>query len=100
MFLPSSRYAHLDEIYIEDAQGRRIVYKARRFPPMWRGAHMAGLDPVRFHDRPDLMAARNLGNPLSFYRICESNPIMHPMELVAEVDKDTFIPKAGHREDP
>ena len=35
-------------------------------------------------DRLDLITARTLGDPELFWRICDSNEVMHPLELTSE----------------
>ena len=32
-------------------------------------------------ERPDLVAARYLGDPEQYWRLCDGNPVLHPREL-------------------
>jgi hypothetical protein len=83
MFEPTSRYSTLETATITTAEGRAVAYKRRRFLP--RGAEMPLLVEVTVveGDRLDLIAARVLGDPEQFWRICDANDAMNPPDLTA-----------------
>jgi hypothetical protein len=92
MFEQTSRYAHLKPITFTTDEGRVISYIPRRFLP--QGTHLPVLTEivVQGRDRLDLMAARTLGNPTMFWRICDANDAMQPIELTAEVGRILRVP--------
>jgi hypothetical protein len=81
MFDSSSRYADdltAVNIYVTK-DGRRIPYKQRRFVPDPRQMGAVAELEVQPADRLDLIAARGLGDPLLFWRVCDANGIAHPL---------------------
>jgi hypothetical protein len=82
MFDPTSRYNALETRTMLLQDGRMAAYKRRRFLPKGKDIPaMAELSPPP-GDRLDLFAARTLGDPLAFWRICDANDAMDPNELV------------------
>jgi hypothetical protein len=92
MFTPSSRYYSLETATIELPDGRQVAYKRRRFLP--RGSEMPLLveTAVQQSDRLDLITHRILGDSLHFWRICDANDAMDPLELTEEVGRLLRIP--------
>ena len=84
MFEPGSRYESIETATMTMPDGRVVAYKRRRFLP--RGEEMPLLVEVTVTegDRLDLIAARTLGDPEQFWRICDANNAMNPEELTAE----------------
>ena len=82
MFEPTSRYYSLGTKTYTGADGRIIAYVSRRFVP--RGESMTLLIEVIVSqgDRLDLIAARTIGDPEQFWRICDANNAMDPQDLV------------------
>ncbi len=80
MFAPTSRYASIDTVTLTQGD-RTIAYKRRRFLP--RGADLPLLSTavVLDGDRLDLIAARTLGDPEQFWRVCDANDAMNPADL-------------------
>jgi hypothetical protein len=85
MFETSSRYATVPDAWLEralpDGTTRTIRYKRRRFLPP-----AESLTPLTRHvmtdaDRLDLVAARYIGDPTAFWRLCDSNDVLRPSEL-------------------
>jgi hypothetical protein len=85
MFEPTSRYAGIAEATIEVAAEagttRTIRYKRRRFLPV-----PGEMTPLTEHtmsdaDRLDLVAARDVGDPTGFWRLCDAHDILRPDEL-------------------
>lgn len=79
MFEPNSRYATVDEATL-DLDGRVIRYKRRRFVPEPAGSPVAEHTVVA-GDRLDLLAARYLGDPTQFWRLCDASGVLDPDEL-------------------
>jgi len=81
MFDSASRYAKLETVEIEQPDGSVIVYARRRFiPPADTHVEIARVE-VNAGERCDLLAARTLGDPLHYWRICDANDVQDPAEL-------------------
>jgi hypothetical protein len=90
MFQPTSRYATISTVTLTDAQGREVVYVQRRFVPAVTGD---GLEhTVTQGDRLDNIAARQLGDPELFWRLCDANGATRPAELTETVGRKLRIP--------
>jgi hypothetical protein len=85
MFETTSRYAAIAdatiEVEAEDGTTRTIRYKRRRFLPATNE-----MTPLTEHvmseaDRLDLLAARYVGDPTGFWRLCDAHDILRPGEL-------------------
>ncbi len=91
MFEPTSRYADLETVKMEVQNSRgepRVVsYKRRRFVPS--GVTMTTLaeHTVAQGDRLDNLAARYVGDPEQFWRICDANDAGRPQELTEKVGR-------------
>jgi hypothetical protein len=84
VFDQNSRYARLADLDYEDAEGRKIKYRERRFLPQGRALPLLQHVDLAPGDRLDLIAARILGDPLLFWRICDANNCMNPFDLTDE----------------
>src|SRR5829696_3615460 len=90
MFEPSSRYAKCKDAKMTVAAEKEkdeyiIIYKKRRFIPAEERMHLLqDTVIVGGGDRLDLIAARMLGDPEQFWRICDANDAMHPLDLTRE----------------
>lgn len=84
MFDPNSRYEHLEEAVYEDENGRKIVYKRRRFLPQGEPIPEFKRVYIELGARLDNITAQTLGDPLAFWQICDANNAMNPFDLVAE----------------
>lgn len=81
MFGPTSRYNAVSVFRVTAADGREIAYIGRRFlPPADR---FALLFERRMHqsERVDHVAAEFLGDPEQFWRLCDANGVVDPLEL-------------------
>jgi hypothetical protein len=91
VFEANSRYAGIEtaELAVEE---RRITYVRRRFVP----PEAAGAEPVSHTvaqgERLDHLAARYLGDPTQFWRICDANGALRPGELTAAPGRAIDIP--------
>jgi len=92
MFDPASRYYNLETAEYVGEEGKKIAYKRRRFLPL--GEEMPLLVEVRVAqgDRLDLIAARTLGDPEHFWRICDANDAMNPFDLTSEIGRVLRVP--------
>lgn len=94
MFVKESRYYNIEDAAIE-LNGKTIVYKKRRFLP--DGSSMSLLQEITVSagDRSDRIAARVGGDPEQYWRICDPNNVMHPLELTNEPGTMIKIAMAG-----
>jgi len=92
MFTFTSRYFNLETATITLPDGRTAIYKRRRFLP--RGQLMPTLTEVMVTqgDRLDLIAARTLGDPEHFWRVCDANDAMNPFDLTTESGRILRVP--------
>jgi len=85
MFEPTSRYAQIEEVSlpVRDAEGREreVRYKKRRFLPPPGGEATIVEHTVTQGDRLDNLTSRYLGDPTQFWRVCDANGVLHPLEL-------------------
>ncbi len=79
MFEPTSRYAQVGEGTLT-VGGRLVRYKRRRFVPVPTGAVVVEHVVVP-GDRLDLLAARYLGDPTQFWKLCDAAGVLDPDEL-------------------
>jgi hypothetical protein len=82
MFEPTSRYYSLGNRVYSDPGGQPIVYRERRFPPQASGQPLLVEVKVGPVDRLDLIAWRTLGNPELFWRVCDANDALNPIDAV------------------
>lgn len=84
---PNSRYYGVETATLTTATGREIVYLRRRLLP--DPDHLALLRDhvVEQGDRPDLVAATELGDPELAWRLCDGNPVFRPEELTAVINR-------------
>ncbi len=84
LFAPTSRYYGLDTETLVTADGRTIVYVVRRFIPPPESFQLLQEHTVTQGERLDNIAARYLGDPELFWRLCDANRAMRPEDLVAK----------------
>jgi hypothetical protein len=82
----NSRYAKTGtlQITVPDGAGgkREIVYQSRRFiPPAGSAGQLLVEHTMLDGERLDGIAARYLGDPSQYWRICDSNAAVDPSEL-------------------
>ena len=88
MFEPTSRYYGIETVKMtvgDDEDPRVISYKRRRIIPS--GERMTTLveHTVTQGDRLDNLAARYVGDPEQFWRICDANDVLRPEDLTEEI---------------
>lgn len=87
MFEPSSRYANCKDATLVINEEKSVRYKRRRFLPPLKSMTLLQEVTVTSSDRVDLLAARVIGDPEQYWRICDANDILHPLELTSEPGK-------------
>lgn len=91
---PTSRYAQVERAIHVAADGTPLHYLRRRFIPQASGPEL-GVHEVVEGDRPDTIAARHLGDPEQFWRLCDANGVMHPRDLTAEIGRAVRVTLPG-----
>ena len=89
-FSDSSRYAGL-EIAAITIDGETYSYVRRRFLPQPERMSAVGEHAVAQGERLDHIAARFVGDPLFFWRICDANRAMRPEELTETIGRRLVI---------
>jgi hypothetical protein len=92
MFGSKSRYASLTAAEYTEKDGRIIRYVPRRFLPDGTAMPLLTTVTVVQGDRLDLIAARTLGDPEQFWRVCDANNAMEPGELTAKNGVTVRVP--------
>jgi hypothetical protein len=91
VFDPTSRYQDIETVKMmaRDNRGepRVVSYKRRRFLPPRRVMTKLAEHTVVQGDRLDNLAARYVGDPGQFWRICDANGVLRPDELTEEVGR-------------
>lgn len=87
----TSRYAGLGTAVLRviDAGGteREIRYLPRRFAPPAEDMVTLAEHTVAEGERLDTIAARYLGDPQQFWRVCDANTVLRPEELTEEIGR-------------
>jgi hypothetical protein len=95
MFDPTSRYFGLPVGSItipgSDGRPREVRYVRRRFIPPDEGLPTLLEHAVTEGDRLDNIAARYLGDPTQFWRICDANDVLRPQELTEAIGRTIRI---------
>lgn len=91
MFEPTSRYQEIETVKmtIQNSRGepRVVSYKRRRFVPPGNTMTTLAEHTVVQGDRLDNLAARYVGDPEQFWRICDANDAVRPEELTEKVGR-------------
>lgn len=99
MFEPSSRYYAIETagLTVLDGAGepRVVGYVRRRFIAGAPSNATLVSHAVVQGERLDHLAARYLGDPTQFWRICDANNALRPEELVEEPGRRIDIPLPG-----
>jgi hypothetical protein len=88
-FGPESRYYGLSILSTTTPSGSQINYVARRFIPPPESYSLLQRYRVQQGDRIDVIAASLVGNPLSYWQICDANLALEPNDVTA--NPGTFI---------
>ena len=84
MFEHTSRYYSLEKVAFILPDGREVRYARRRFLPRAEDMPRLAEVTVAEGDRLDMITFRTLGDPLHFWRVCDANNAMNPVDLTAE----------------
>jgi hypothetical protein len=99
VFEPTSRYFALEtaELTVLDAAGeqRVVAYVRRRFVTGAPSSATLVSHAIAQGERLDHLAARYLGDPTQFWRICDANGVLRPEELVEEPGRRVDVPLPG-----
>src|SRR5215510_14790935 len=87
MFPATSRYFGIETTTIETSDGKVHAYLRRRFIPQPERFTTLQEYSVVQGDRIDNLAARFLGDPLQFWRMCDANRAMRPEELTEVIGR-------------
>lgn len=82
LFATNSRYVGIPTSTLVAADGTTIAYVQRRFLPQPDQLAQLQQYSVLQGDRLDLLAAKFLGDPTLFWRICDANGAMRPEDLI------------------
>ena len=85
LFPPGSRYYGVETAIHESADGSRTPYLRRRFIPPPSSHATVAEHVVAGGERLDGLAARYLGDPRAWWRICDANAAMRPEDLTDAV---------------
>jgi hypothetical protein len=95
MFQPTSRYHDVETVKmtVRDSRGepRVVSYKRRRFVPSGAAITTLAEHTVAQGDRLDNLAARYVGDPEQFWRICDDNNVLRPEVLTEEIGRTVRI---------
>ena len=85
LFAANSRYVGIATSTLVAADGTTIAYVQRRFIPQPDQLAQLQQYTVVQGDRLDVLAAKYLGDPTLFWRICDANGAMRPQDVTATV---------------
>lgn len=88
MFDHTSRYYAIATATFTFPDGRLVSYVRRRFLPRGNDLPLLAETSVTPGERIDLLADRVYGDPLAFWRICDANDAMDPLEMLNEAADD------------
>jgi hypothetical protein len=80
---PESRYYGLPLLTQTAPNGDQISYVSRRFIPPPEDFALLQRYRVQQADRVDVIAGSILGNPLSYWQICDANLALEPDDVTA-----------------
>jgi hypothetical protein len=91
LFIATSRYYGLPTETYVTPQGQTIAYVTRRFVPPPERFQLLQEYSVVQGDRVDNVAARFLGDPELFWRLCDANRAVRPWLLTAKAGRKLRI---------
>jgi hypothetical protein len=80
-FPPTSRYHLVGTAVHTTPAGGEIIHLRRRFIPPPDRFHLLQEHTVTEGERHDTLAARFVGDPEQFWRLCDANGVLRPEEL-------------------
>lgn len=92
-FGPQSRYSGVPLALLQRRPGEPgVVYVRRRFIPAPGSLTIVARHVAAALDRPDLLGAKHLGDPLLYWRIADANAVLDPNELTDTLGRRVDIP--------
>jgi len=88
----TGRYSDSTLLTFENDKNEIIQYLSRRFVPKETNQASGAVQEVQPGDRPDLVAYRAYGNPLSYYHIADYNLSMNPFTLTTTPGRLLVVP--------
>src|SRR5687767_13252156 len=86
-FPPTSRYHQTPVTTLTAPGGREIAYLKRRLVPPPERFALLQEHAVSEGERLDHLAARHLGDPEQFWRLCDANGAIRPDELLEPIGR-------------
>jgi hypothetical protein len=80
-FPPTSRYYGIETLIMQTADGKKLTYLQGRFVPQPERFALLQEHLVTQDERLDNITARYLGDPEQFWRLCDANRALNPLEL-------------------
>jgi hypothetical protein len=90
-FPPTSRYALTPTMTFVRADGSMVTYLKRRFVPAPENLALLQWHQVVQGERLDNIAAKYLGDPEQFWRLCDANRALRPQELTETIGEKLRI---------
>ena len=90
-FPPTSRYALTPTTTLVRADGSMVTYLKRRFLPAPENLALLHWHQVVQGERLDNIAAKYLGDPEQFWRLCDANRALRPDELTETIGRKLRI---------
>jgi len=84
-FAANSRYFNQPVTKLTLDDGTEVAYLTRREIPAPESLSTIGELEVLAGDRPDLMAARAIGDPEQWWQIADANAVIDPSELTENI---------------
>jgi len=87
MYPITSRYYAIEVVTLDAPDGRQVAYLRRRFVPPPERFELLAEHVVTEGERLDNIAARYVGDPEQFWRLCDANGAMRPEELTETIGR-------------
>ena len=91
LFPANSRYYRIATTTLRTTGGKTVVYLRRRFVPRSEQFALLRWHSVTEGERSDHLAARYLGDPEQFWRLCDANGVTRPEELTDQAGRKVRI---------
>jgi hypothetical protein len=93
MFEPTSRYSTCEDVFLVTRDGKTIKYKKRRFIQKEKENQTDIILETKIvaGDRIDLISFKYFADPEQFWRLCDMNGVMHPLDLTTNIGKTIKI---------
>jgi hypothetical protein len=84
-FPPNSRYNAIPTLSYTFTDGREVAYLSRRVVPQPGRYTTLATHTVVQGDRLDNLAAKHIGDPEQYWKLCDANGAVRPDELIETV---------------